>query len=444
MRASLLVAAILTVYAVALLAIEHRVHAGGAASIEPGLPLVTIGKPFFDLGLATQVIFGLCALCEGALIYALATLGPSAAGPLRIAVPLAALAMIALSLRTDFTNGDVYYYVHYGKSPTLAAAYTERAHMPEFPPAFRGLRNVLTTPVVASVYGPPWVALDRAIVGPTRSLQEAVNAVRIASAIALAVTLLLIASLRFPAPLTAAIALNPALHYSYVVQSHNDIYAILATVAGVVMLRWRSPALAAGFGALAGALKLSVVFVALAALTDAPKLRTRLAIAAGILLGCAALIWFIGGPGHVRTMISVGATMAGKGTSAVGHELRLAIQIFAVGFVLVTVIAAVVFRRRFSAGSLVFPGVSGLIEPWYFPWGLAYALGDSRRTIVFCAALPVLVFATDAGLTDAVHVHVTPLIIALIVLALARELASARAVRPPGKPYARSDQPSLS
>lgn len=439
MRAPLLVAAILLVYALALFALERRIHVGDAASIQAGLPLVTIGKPFFELGLPTQLVFGLCALAEAALVYALAILQPSAAGTLRVVVPLAALAMIALSLRTDFTNSDVYYYVFYGKSPTLASAYTERPRMPEFPPAFEGLRQVLTAPVVASVYGPPWVALDRAIVGPTRSLAQAVHAVRIASAVALALTLLLIAALRLPAPLTAAIALNPGLYYSYVVQAHNDIYAILATVAGVAMLRRRSPALAAGFGALAGALKLSVVFVALAVLTDAPKLRTRLAPAAGILIGCAALIWFVGGPGHVRTMLSVGSAMAGKGTSVVGHGLRLAIQIVAVGFTLVTVAAAIGFRRRFAAGSLVFPGVSGLVQPWYFPWGLGYALGDARRTTVFCTALPVLVFATDAGLTDALHVHFTPLIIAAIVIALARELISTRLIGPVRAPYARAN-----
>ena len=444
MRASLLVVAIVIVYAAALFVLERRVHIGNAAAIEAGLPLVAIGKPVFNLGLATQVVFGLCALCEAGLIYALARLRSSAARTLRIAVPLGVLAMIALSLRTDFTNGDVYYYVYYGKTPTLAAAYVQQPRMPEFSPAFQGLRHILTTPVVASVYGPPWVALDRLIVAPARSLEEAVNFVRAASALALVLTLLLIAALRLPPPLTAAIALNPGLYYSYVVQSHNDIYAILATVAGVLMLRWRSPVLAAGFGALAGALKLSVVFVALATLADAPKLRTRLALAAAILVGCAAFIWFVGGPGHVRTMLAVGSTMAGKQTSPLAHAMRLAIQIVAVGFAMITVAAAVVFRRRFGAGSLVFPGVSGLVEPWYFPWGLAYALGDSRRTTVFCAALPLLVFASDAGLTDAVPVHVTPLIIAVIVLALARELAAARPFAPPRPRYARSDQPSLS
>jgi hypothetical protein len=424
---AVVVATIVGVYALALFVLEHRIHVGDAASIESGLPLVTIGKPFFELGLPTQLAFGACALCSAGLIYALTILEPSAARALRAAVPLGALAMIALSMRTDFTNSDVYLYVYYGKTATLAAAYREQPRMPEFPPAFQGLRRAITAPIIASVYGPAWVELDRAIVAPTRSLGEAVRAIRIASAVALALTLLLVAALRLPAGLTAAIALNPGLYYSYVVQAHNDIYAILATLAGLVMLRWRSPVLAAGFGALAGALKLTVVFVALAVLTEAPRLRTRLALAAGILAGCAALIWLVGGSGHIRSIVHVGSHLAGVGTSAVAHELRLAIQIVGVGFTLVTIAAAVLYRRRFIAGSLVFPDVSGLVQPWYFPWGLAYAIGDRGRTTFFCTALPVLVFAADAGLTDALHVHFTPLIIAAIVFALSRELIRTRA-----------------
>lgn len=426
MRAASLTATILIVYALGLLAIEHRIHASGAPSLESAIPLVTIGKPFFELGRMTQALCGLCAVLETLVIYALATLEPTAAKTLRVAVPLAALAMLLISLGTDFTNSDVYYYVYYGKSASLASAYTESARLPELPPAFQGLRHVLTAPVVASVYGPVWVALDRAIVAPAHSLDQAVHAVRIASAIALAFTIVLVSTLRLPAPLTAAIALNPALYYSYVVQAHNDIYAILATVAGLVVLRRKSPVLAAGFGALAGASKLSVVLVALAALTPVPPVRVRAAIAVGILIGAAVLLWLIGGPEHVRTMVSVGHTMAGKETSARAHALRLAVQVLAIGCMLIVIIAAIGFRRRFAAASLVFPAASGLVQPWYFPWGLAYALGDARAAIVFCTALPVLVFATDAGLTDAFPLHLTPLIVAAIVLALVRGIALLR------------------
>jgi hypothetical protein len=46
--------------------------------------------------------------------------------------------------------------------------------------------------------------------------------------------------------------------------------------------------------------------------------------------------------------------------------------------------------------------------------------------------------------TDAFHVHITLLIVALIVPALGRELAATRPIRRARATYARSDQPSLS
>jgi hypothetical protein len=245
MRALSLAAAIVAVYAVELLALEVRIHTGHASALEPGLPLVTIGKPFFAIGAATNALVAMCALAQAALLYLLATVKTHDTRLLRFAIPLGVAAMLALSLRTTFTNSDVYYYVYYGKSATLADAYTPRAEIPPLPAGFTGLNHVLTAPVVASVYGPAWQQFDRALVGPTRSLPQAVATVRLASAAALALTLLLVAALRLPATLTAAVALNPALYYAYAVQSHNDVYAVLATVAGLALLRLRSPALAA-------------------------------------------------------------------------------------------------------------------------------------------------------------------------------------------------------
>ncbi|HTJ27718.1 MAG TPA: hypothetical protein VMA36_16295 [Candidatus Limnocylindria bacterium] len=422
MRALSLAAAIVAVYAVELLALEVRIHTGHASALEPGLPLVTIGKPFFAIGAATNALVAMCALAQAALLYLLATVKTHDTRLLRFAIPLGVAAMLALSLRTTFTNSDVYYYVYYGKSATLADAYTPRAEIPPLPAGFTGLNHVLTAPVVASVYGPAWQQFDRALVGPTRSLPQAVATVRLASAAALALTLLLVAALRLPATLTAAVALNPALYYAYAVQSHNDVYAVLATVAGLALLRLRSPALAALCGALAGAAKLSVVLVALAALSVARTLRARLAIAAAILAGCLALSWFAGGSGYFHAMQSVGTTMAGKQTSALQHEMRLTVQLCAITLALAAVVLALVARRRYAAASLIFPGVSGIVQPWYFPWGLAYALGSERGTVAFCTALPVLAFATDAGFTDTFGVHATSLIVGVLVLALAREL----------------------
>jgi hypothetical protein len=422
MRAPILAIAIVAAYVIELVALEYRIHAGGAAAREAGLPLLTVGKPFFALGAVTNAIVALCVFAQAAFLYLLATAKADGARSLRVVVPFGVALMLAVSLHTDFTNSDVYYYVYYGKSASLADAYTARRAVPPLPAGFEGLERVLSTPVVASVYGPVWQQLDRALVGPTRSLADALARVRFASAAALALTLLLVVTLRLPTTVTAAVALNPALFYAYVVQAHNDVYAVFATVAGLALLRARSPALAAVCGALAGAAKLSVVLVALAALADARTLRARVTLAATIVLGALAISWFAGGSGYAHAIHDVGTTMAGKQTSALQHELRVGVQVCAIAFALVAVFAAIVLRRRYAAGSLIFPGVSGIVQPWYFPWGLAYALESERGTVTFCTALPVLAFLTDAGFTDTIGLHATALIVGIIVLALAREV----------------------
>lgn len=419
-RALLLVGALVLAYGLGILAIELRVHSGHG--FVAGVPLAIVGKPFFPLGLPVQLEFGATVLAETALLLMLLRLD-KALSTLRFAVPIASAAMFAISLLTDFTNIDPYLYVYYGKEPSSAAAYRQDATMRPLPTGFAGLA-VLHVPVGPSPYGPLWQGFDRAIVGPTRSLPEALRTVRLASAAALAATFLVLLALRLPAAATAAIVLNPALYYLYVVHAHNDVDAILFTTAGVALARMRYPLLAAACGAIAGASKVSLIVIAIAAIGALGGLRTRLACAAAIVAGAALLSWGLGGAPYVQALASVGSGMAGQNhTGALEHAIRLTVQALALALTLIAVVAAVGFQRRFSAATLIFPSVSGLVQPWYSAWGLPYALTDERLTRTFCTLLPLVAYLTDPALAEANGVHFATLVFAVIALALALQLA---------------------
>jgi hypothetical protein len=420
-RALVIVAAIVVAYGLGIGAIERAIHARPTFAVDPAQPLVMIGETFFELDPRTQAAFGATVLAEAALLYALWHVASRGVSVLRIAAPIGAVCMFAISLATDFSNTDPYLYVSYGKEPSLAATYRNDPARRPLPAGFAGPR-VTYGPDGPSPYGPLLQEFDRVLVGPTRSMVDALRAVRLASAAALAATFLVVLALRLPAPASAAVVLNPAFYYAYVVQAHNDVYPILALVGGVALARARSPLLAAVCGAIAGASKISMLFVALAAFGTIAAFRTRVAVTAGIVTGAAILSWSLGGEAYVHALRQVASWQSGLQVGVLPHGIRLVVQGAAFAGTLAAAAAALAGQRAFRAATLIFPGASGMAQSWYFAWGLPYALSGEGPMRAFCTFLPIVAYLTDPALADPKSLHFTTLVVAIIAIALAYEI----------------------
>jgi hypothetical protein len=96
----------------------------------------------------------------------------------RIGIALVAAVMLAIALgATTITSFDPYAYAGYAKLASLHAAY---APPPErFAGAFGTINDAWGAPMVASYYGPLWIALDRLVAGGAPSLPAALLGLRL-------------------------------------------------------------------------------------------------------------------------------------------------------------------------------------------------------------------------------------------------------------------------
>jgi len=210
--------------------------------------------------------------------------------------------------------------------------------------------------------------------------------------------------------------LNPALYYMFVVQGHNDIFAVAVIALGLAILRRNLP-VAIALGAVAGLVKVSTIGVALATLCTAGALRTRVGSAVAMLALFVVGSWLLGGSVYAHAILFVGSEQTGTESSALQHVVRLAIQGMAALIALAAIVAAIGFRRFTPAAVFAFPAISGLVHAWYFAWGLPYALARQHTAALAVTTLPLIAFLCDNALIDAFGLHFTTAIFATITVA---------------------------
>ena len=303
-----------------------------------------------------------------------------------------AAGMLLLSLVCANTDVDAYAYVGYAKLAGFHDAY--------LPPATAfggpgfGVINAYWGPRLPALdYGPLWLVFDRLAVGWAPSYATALLVLRICNVVFLIALLAALRQLGFARPLLAVVALNPMLWFYYVVQAHNDLMAILLVVAGAALAQ-RRPLLGALVAGCAGLVK--ITFVALAVLAYAGRRRppaTILYLALSLALTAAVSAAF-GGADYLHAMLATGHEQLAARSDllhAVGVVLHLCVAAVA-GIALLWAIARGEFAPPATYG---FSAISTIFYPWYLGWCIPYALRVPRFAAWFFIALPALAHALD-------------------------------------------------
>lgn len=288
-----------------------------------------------------------------------------------------------------------------------AAAYAGYARLPSFsqayaPPAreFRGggfqvINAHWGRRLPPLDYGPLWLAFDRLTLRGTRTFAQALLVMRLTNLACLAGLALLVRTFREGDRLWAAVALNPALYFYFVIEPHNDVMPLLLVVAGSVVARTR-PWLGALLGGAAGLMKIPFALLALFGAPSGRPVRQRvgyLAVLVGVL---AAGSWLSVKYGYASALLFAGRTAEGSryGGGPL-HDAGIAAHVLAAAIALAAAVAA--FARGAFAGRLTlsFSALGAVFYPWYLAWCLPYAMRVEGCALVFLAALPALSHVLD-------------------------------------------------
>jgi hypothetical protein len=303
-----------------------------------------------------------------------------------------AAGMALLSLVCANTDIDAYAYVGYAKLPAFHDAYRPGA-LAFAGNGFEVINAYWGARLPALDYGPLWLLFDRLTVGPAPTYAAALLILRACNLIFLLGLLAALRGLGFGRPLLAVVALNPMLWFYYVVQAHNDLLAILLVVAGAALAR-RRPLLGALVAGGAGLVK--ITFVAIAVLAYAGRRKpatTVLYLALSVALTGAVSAAF-GGADYLHAMLSAGHQQVAARSDLVhlvGVALHACLALVAAGALVVAIV-----RGEFAApATFGFSAISTILYPWYFGWCIPYAVRIPRFTAAFFILLPALAHALD-------------------------------------------------
>jgi hypothetical protein len=402
-RASPATTVALAFVCVALLAVHlHLIDVAtfaqrGVIAHDPGTKLLgpdfyqTLPYPVLDNGFAppTSVHLALIAIgvLETAVLFALyRVLRERPAVVLeRAGLALAAAAMLLLALHARSLIGfDLYAYLGYAKLATLHAAYAPPPV--RFPGAFGAINDIWGTPMVASYYGPLWIALDRLVASGASTLGGAVSSLRLLAVVPFAAIVVALA-LRGGAAFAALFALDPAVHVLFVTNGHNDLVGI-ALVLIALALAARSPLAAAVLVGAAGLVKLPFATGALFVFGGRGNVARRavwvalaLAVAAGgsLLLGGNEYVHDLMFRLHQVSRIHITlAVITGKAIRAA----LLAVALFALG-------AAFARGIVWRSASWSFAALSSTVYPWYLAAALPYAALERGALASFLVLFPL-------------------------------------------------------
>lgn len=295
----------------------------------------------------------------------------------RLAIALAVIAVAAPAM----TTSDPYYYAVAGMRG-LAAYRTNPNDVLPF--AFLE-RHV---PLRGSLYGPLWILYDAAVTALGTTLQAKIVLLRLAGASLVLLGADALRRVRFGPSVRAAFLLNPMIWWYCVANVHNDVAPIVLLLYACAFARGRRYGLAAALVAAAGCYKLPFLVVGLVVLREPRSVRTRVLLAAAALLACAGVSALFGGREYLANLTSYSLRPHEQ-----AHPDPVALLV-TVGSL--AAIAAAVFRRRLLPGaawSMI--GLAPLALPWYFLWGIPYAVVARRGALRFLLLLPYAALFTE-------------------------------------------------
>lgn len=315
-------------------------------------------------------------------------------------------AMLVLSLATPaLISFDPYSYAADGYLGR--AAYAAPVVLPG---EFRLVSEAFAGAVPPALYGPLWLLVTRAVTSSVPSLLFKLLALRAVGALSLIAVVGAMARLGLPGRLRAIVWLNPGLALHYVMNAHNDLFAVACIAWAAVWIR-RS-VVGATLGILAAALiKLPFAALALPVLRRIRSTGMRWAWAAIVIVGSLGLSWLLGGREYFQAL-AVHAPVPSPYNVLSGATMVVA---------LAAIVTATAGYRRLGTAVWLMPMIASYPTPWYFVWGFGYALGRHRVLAYLLILFPLASFLVDPmfmqGWTLTI---VVPLLIALHVATLKR------------------------
>lgn len=367
-------------------------------------------------------------LLEALALYGLYRFLPTARTPtlLKAAGVIGVAIMLAVSLWARVTGLDAILYIYFAKVANLATAYHVPPSFTPVPSRFAVLYHIIRTLRFASPYGPLWELFDRAILAGSHNVAEAILTIKVANAAALLATFATLLLLRLPFRLAALFFLNPALYDNYIVQAHNDLFAILPVLVALLFARRGAFTVAALLASLAGLVKISLVVVALATVASLGDRRRRLWSAALIITVLVLGSLLLGGPAYLRALVFVGHSQAAAGGSHIANDLRLALQLLLIVAGLFALVDAVLWKRLVRSAVWTLPAFSGLLHAWYFPWTIPLGIRFQATAAALAISLPLFEIATNLRVADLIKVDPELPAMLLIAAIAVRELLATK------------------
>ncbi len=350
----------------------------------------------------------LVTLFESGLLAALYFILKDAQSRAASAIVIAgAIVMVSIAAVTPITNPDVYAYIGYGKLG-LAGSYSP-PHV-AFTGAFSVINDRWGTPLLVSDYGPLFIALQSLLVASAHSLSLAFAIERGFDIIVFACVLFSLRKLGADLATLAVMALNPAILYLYIITAHNDLLSVLFLLIAFALVR-RYPWLAAAAVVASGLIKIVFCIAGLIVFADLRRTTpVRLAYAAACVLGCALILWLVGGHAYIASLLFVSKVQLAH----IPMRFIVLQRIFAL--IALGAIAVALIAKRFMAAAMwSMPALGARIYPWYVVWSLPYAL-RANALPAFLIPLPAIAYSTDP--LFAVGGHAFALVVAAVITAM--------------------------
>jgi len=286
-----------------------------------------------------------------------------------VAGGLSCVVMLGFAVFTEPDDNDAFIYVGYGVMQHFEDAY----HPPDklFAPAFAEVNHRWPSPLVACVYGPLWLATDRAILTGTHSMSDGLLRVKLFAASVFLLLLWLLYGMTKSSALLAVVGLNPALINEFIERAHNDLLAVVCCLLAVVVLARRWVPFAFALVVAAGMIK--IIFIVAGAVVFARwgSLWQRIAMigstAAAVYVGSL----FLGGHAYFQAMHDVAVVNLHNFLApsvirlTYTHAATIVVALVAIGFALL--------RNRWRASAAwAFGSLSSAHLSWYLSWGIPY------------------------------------------------------------------------
>jgi hypothetical protein len=379
------------------------------ASIAAGGPLGFFAGRGGDVARApaADILLGF-AIAEtvllGAFLGHLEALGSRARRLLAGAVVLALAAVALASRSTD--SPDPYLYAGLA---TLGVHAYQPPPVP-FGPELRPVNAIWGTPMLASAYGPVWIALSAAVAAPFASLASKLCAFKVLGLASVLSCAYLARRLGASRVVVAGIACNPALYLGYVADAHNDLAGVDLVLAAMLAAR-RSPLAAFVLAVAASLVKLTLAPVALVACAAIPSINRRIAFGAALALAAGGA--YAADGGLMWHALLRAATLYGRPAPLLDASFRAVLALVALSSA-----AWIVASGRIRAqAAWAFPAFGDFPLPQYLIWGLPLVLGSPRVAATYLVSLPLVAFlqSTVLPVTDALAFVSASLVVATIV-----------------------------